>query len=367
MAGVPAQLWLAIKAKKIRQTEPFSKRRQRKVWESMSGTRKRLSISERALLAVILLFAVQTAHAVAINFNYDFDDLSFFDPGTQARTALEAAGAFFEDRINDDLGSIIPTGGNTWTPRFTNPSTGVVDTTSLTDLNLGNEILIIPGARDLPGGLLGTASSSVFGVCCGTNWQTQVFARGEGPFLSVIGSNAMEVAPWGGAVAVDSLTSRNFDLNAVPGGTQYDLFSVLLHEIGHILGIGLSGSWNAMINGSDEFTGAASVAEFGGNVPVSPDSDNNDHWRDNQVFSPVAPGSESYITTAGSTQEAAMDPIIAIGTRKLVTNVDLTALHDIGWDLTTIPLPGGFWMLMSGAALLLLRERSSRKAPEPAR
>ena len=337
----------------------------------MSGTRKRLSIGDRALVAALLLSVVQTTHAVAINFNYDFDDLGFFNLGTQARTALEAAGAFFENRLNDDLDSIIPPGSNTWDPIFTNPSTGATDNSSLTDLNLLNEILIIPGARDLPGALdLAEASRGTFDFDGSFAWFQTLVTRGEGSIVDVTGTTtATETAPWGGSITVDTHTVQidqetglfiprawNFAVNSGPVGSESDFFSTLVHEIGHILGIGTAVSWDAMIE-SGEFTGAASAAEFVGNVPVD---GAEQHWAEG-VTSTVAPGTESYITNGGAAQEAAMDPTLTFGTRKLFTDLDLAALDDIGWELTAIPLPAGFWMLLSGAALLLLRERSPHK------
>lgn len=70
------------------------------------------------------------------------------------------------------------------------------------------------------------------------------------------------------------------------------------------------------------FTGENSVAEFGGNVPLSGSS----HFREG---------------TEDDGNEVAMDPSILVGTRKLFTALDDAALADIGWELNGTEGGGG--------------------------
>ena len=115
-----------------------------------------------------------------------------------------------------------------------------------------------------------------------------------------------------------------------------------MHELGHLLGIGTSNSWNNLISGSN-FTGAASSALFGGFVPLSGDLG---HW------------AEGTLGNSG-TQEALMDPSILEGTRKVFTDLDLAGLTDVGWEVTPIPVPAAVWLFGSALGLLgWLRSRT---------
>jgi hypothetical protein len=104
-----------------------------------------------------------------------------------------------------------------------------------------------------------------------------------------------------------------------------DFFSVAVHELGHVLGLGASEQWENWVSGS-YFVGSAASAEYGGSVPLHSDGD---HW---------AEGTTSVVYGTAAPQEASMDPTITNGTRKRFTDLDAAALTDIGW--TVIPLPG---------------------------
>ncbi len=305
----------------------------------------------RGLIAAGLLVTAQYASATSITLDYSMDDSGFFGVGTDARTVLEAARDFFEVRVTDVLGSIMPGGGNTWTATGTDPSTGAGFT--INDMTLVDEIIVFVGARDLEGSL-GKAGPGGHFASGSQTFLDSVELRGQGP-----GVGTTETAIWGGSIALDINTTWNFDVNSGGGS---DALSVLLHEFGHVFGFGTVDAFDAMVNGSNQFTGAESESLFGGSVPL----DGIVAHFAAGTSSNVAGGTESYIgALAGAAQETAMDPNITIGTRKLFTDLDLAVLDDIGWDIenppAVIPLPAGVWMLLSGIVLLGLNGNSLRR------
>jgi hypothetical protein len=146
---------------------------------------------------------------------------------------------------------------------------------------------------------------------------------------------------WGGVVSFDNdgSTIWHFNHTTAPMAGASDLFSVAIHEIGHALGFGASDDWNALTDGSGNsafFSGTAAFTEYGGIVPLAfktidgvPVADKA-HWREDTM---------STVFGSSTTQEAAMDPSIATGTRKRLTALDAAGLTDIGW---TVVLPGDF-------------------------
>ncbi|MDG2380992.1 MAG: hypothetical protein P8N76_04910 [Pirellulaceae bacterium] len=78
----------------------------------------------------------------------------FFSIDSVARNTLETAALIYEPLLADSLEAIVPTGGETWTAEFDDPSTGFV--TSLVDLNVPEDTLMVfVGARNLPAASLG--------------------------------------------------------------------------------------------------------------------------------------------------------------------------------------------------------------------
>ena len=328
----------------------------------MSGTRIRPTTRWHAFVATALLAMAQAVPAITITFDYSLDSLLFFDladpDGPDRRTALETAGAFFESRLGDSLSAITPNPGigNIWTAGFAHPGTGASHVINNLPI-AADEVLIFAGARDLTGSILGQAGPGSISFDGSPAFEDIVAARGQGLVSTPV---ATDFGPWGGGLTMDIDTMWHLGINTTPASGERDFLSVALHEIGHVLGIGTADSWVDMINGSNEFTGAASVAEFGGNIGLQA---SGSHW-ENGTSSFVANGPESYITNPGAGQETAMDPSINGTARKLFTDLDLVGLTDVGWEVSTpIPLPAGFWLLLSGTSLLLLRQRATHLAP----
>jgi len=280
-------------------------------------------------MLVAALFT-QGAGAVTINFDYSLDTNGFFS--SQARKdVLQSAGNFFGNRLTDHLTAISSSGSNQFNAKFSDPGTG----NSATSPNFSvaaDTLTIFVGGRSL-GGALGLGgpggfSCSGFGTFC-----ADAASRGQGV---TSGPGATDFGPWGGSISFDNTATWYFDpdTSTDESFTGFDFYSVALHEIGHVLGVGTADSWFNQTSGN-QFTGSHSVAVHGGNVPLNTGSD---HW---------ASGTTSPINGTGSF-DVAMAPSIAAGQRKRFTDLDVAALQDIGWQVTTVPLPPAAALMLGG-------------------
>ncbi len=127
-------------------------------------------------------------------------------------------------------------------------------------------------------------------------------------------------------MSIDSDTNWNLDYTVAPVSGKMDLYSVILHEIGHVLGLGSADSWDNLIS-NDRFGGTAAVAEHGGTVPLT---EGGGHW---------TTGTSSTVFAASDSQDALMTPAISWASRKHLTDLDAAALDDIGWDINYPPAP----------------------------
>ncbi len=135
-------------------------------------------------------------------------------------------------------------------------------------------------------------------------------------------------------MSVDSDTNWNLDYTVDPAGNEIDLYTVIRHEISHVLGMGLADSWDNLIS-NNQFGGTAAVAEYGSPVPTTADGG---HW---------ASGTTSTVFAVGDSQDALMTPTVAWGNRKYLTDIDAAGLDDIGWDINYPPPPPS-WIQAAG-------------------
>lgn len=316
-----------------------------------------MTLVRRLALVGLALPLASPVQALTIEYDYSFDS-GFFTGNAAARMSLEAAGDFFARRIGDSLLGIDSAGGNSFTATFINPLTSTTEQIANLDL-AADTIRVIARAGLLGSNVLAQAAPGEFKDLTGTStFQFNAVTRGQGGYGTIGGPAASDFAPWGGAITFDADTNWNFSLSSGPAANQFDFLSVALHEFGHIFGVGTAASWDNQVDFvNNRFTGAAAVAVRGSPVPVQAGAN---HWADG-IASAVAPGSESFIVDAGSSRETAFDPTLQIGRRKLVTELDLAALADIGWEVLpqVVPLPGSA-LLLGGAvaALLGLRTRA---------
>lgn len=258
---------------------------------------------------------------VVIQFDYSLDSNSFFSDPSR-KTVLESAATAILNRLQDSLTAITPGGANTWTANFSNPGTGAA--TTATDLSISAGVLkVYAGGYDLPGSAIGIGGPGGFSASGSGGFLTTVSTRGQS------GAPATEFGPWGGSIAFDTLTDWYFDSDVstldVPGA-KFDFYSVAVHELAHLLGVGTANSWNGLVS-SGQFVGATSVALHGGNVNLA---SGNGHWAD---------GTTSTLPGTAVLQEVAMDPTISNGQRKFMTDLDFAGLSDVGWQVAAVPEP----------------------------
>lgn len=257
--------------------------------------------------------------ALTIRFDYSMDTNDFFDT-QEKRDLLQSVADLYAERISDDLLRIMPSGRNTWSAIFTNPGTGAQ--ASIRNLEVpADTIIIYVGGRDLTGDTLAIGGPGGYSSSGSSSWLAIVDRRGQ---TGALGNHPNDFGPWGGSVTFDSVgTEWYFGSDPPDGSTEaYDFMSVAMHEIGHVLGFGTSDSFDELISNSS-FLGQKSrnVFDANGNPGLSNDVS---HW------------------AAGTTEdghEAAMDPDIPPGVRKLFTELDWAGLDDLGWQTAPIILP----------------------------
>ncbi|VAW58867.1 hypothetical protein MNBD_GAMMA11-628 [hydrothermal vent metagenome] len=270
---------------------------------------------------VILLSAHLPASAIQIVFDYSFDTSGFFSSQLN-RDVLQAAGNTLGNRLSDNLLAITPSGRNAFTANFNAPSSGTA--TSLNNYSVAeNALVVFVGSQDL-GGALGLAGPGGFDASGSAGFLDLVATRGQA------GAPDTDFGPWGGAISFDSTANWYFDsdLSTSDDINGSDFYTVALHELGHVLGLGTSTSWNNLSVSGDFIgptAGTVSLDASGGHFA-------------NRTLSEVD----------GVAQIAAMTPSVRNGTRKEFTDLDYAALSDIGWQVTPVPVPAALWLFASG-------------------
>ncbi len=225
------------------------------------------------------------AKAFTIQLDYSLDSSSFFSEGSAERDRLEDAAAFFEGVITTELTAVPSSTGFA-----TDPSSGGP---AFLSLNIAADTIVVyVGARgSIGGGALGEGSSGSFSPV--------PIPREPGNF-----------ATWGGSIAVSTdFTWDASSTNSVAAG-EYHLYSLLLHELGHVLG-----------------------------VPH------------------LAEGLISTIYGTSTPQEAALDPTLNISTVKLFTDADIAGLETVGWEIAPIPEPSSSLLAVLACLGLLFKRR----------
>ncbi|MCB1929997.1 MAG: matrixin family metalloprotease [Rhodocyclaceae bacterium] len=303
--------------------------------------------SKWGAIGAALALASASAHAVTIDFDYSFDD-GASRLGSGQRAILDFVADEFGRRIGDSLDAAFYSSID-----FFDPGAGSVGA-SLPRVSLANQAIaadslrIYVGVSELDGFGVSTVGISGPGGASG-----RILDRGEA------GVGTIDFAPWGGSIAFDSSTNWYVDDDPATAEafTGIDFYSIAVHELGHVLGVGTSGSWFNQI-GAGGFEGGASVAAYSdasarpqAAVPLEP---GDGHW---------AEGTQSFAD--GVLLEASLDPSIRAGQRKPYTDLDWAALADVGWEVapaSAVPETGRFAMMLAGLGVLgaSARRRTAR-------
>lgn len=280
--------------------------------------------------------------ALSIVIDYSHDTNNFFDT-QEKRDLFQQVADTYAARITDNLTAIAPSGSNSWQAEFTDPSSG--QTVQVQNLYVGTDtIIVFAGGRDLEEGTLGVGGPGGYSASGTSTWLATVDRRGQS---GATGSHPTDFGPWGGSITFDTNGTNWFFGSTTVGldGNEFDFMSVAMHELGHVLGFGTAASFDTFVSGG-AFTGPKADAEydFVGQPLVTSDQS---HWVDGLM---------------DGGQEVAMDPSIAPGSRKLLTNLDWAAFDDLGWTLTTsspvalptISLPGSIPTFTRGGARVVL-------------
>lgn len=275
---------------------------------------------------------------IEIQFDYTYADGYFSDAGRQA--ALDAAAAVFETRLTDTLGAIDSTGSNNhFDILLSDPGSPASTTPELQEnQSFGTDVLrIYVGGYRAPDNTLGYGGPGGY-QCLGLTCAEA--SRGQG---DTTGSKATDFGPWGGTISFNFSTTINWNFSATngPAASQYDFYSVAVHELGHVLGFGTADSFDALVSGG-QFSGSAA-----GTVNLASDGA---HW---------ANGTMS--VADGIAQEAAMTSFLPSGQRKNFTDLDFAALQDIGWQVSAVPEPKTWATLVAGLALIAPLSRLRRQ------
>ncbi|MEM7542151.1 MAG: PEP-CTERM sorting domain-containing protein [Pseudomonadota bacterium] len=302
------------------------------------------------LLAVIFLASLYPDSKVAaltIEFDYTYDTRGFFTdeitgaPIQNRRAILEAAGSVFSS-FTDNLSAINPGAGDSWQVTITHPSLDGAPVTLVNEIIPADTLRIFVGGSPLGPGVLGFAGSGGQLSATGSSaFVDAVNTRGQGV---TSGATATDTAPWGGYIWFNSFHNWYFDIDPIGLTTgNPDFLTTATHEIAHILGIGDSDAWAALVN-NNQFFGSASMSLHGGPVDLDPF---NSHW---------AEGTLSVVD--GIVQETLLDPSTPAGERQLMTALDFAALQDIGWEVPSAPqgtpVPIGSIPLVFSTILLAL-------------
>jgi hypothetical protein len=263
------------------------------------------------------LEAREVPAALQITFDYRYDATGFFADPTR-RATLERAGRDVASRLNNgvDLAAIAPSGSNSWTATTFNPSDPSRQV-SIPNLTVGTDqiVVFVGGQAGIGGGEAGLGGFGGYSASGMGDWFNLLRTRGRPGFAS-----------WGGSISFSSDTNWNSGLGP-PAGSQTDLYSVAVHELGHVLGFGIASQWTSLVSGSS-FTGANARAANGGTNPQVSTAESG-HWRQGILSNGAA---------------VSMQPYISAGTRVAFSDLDYAALADIGWEVSagsvTTPTPG---------------------------
>ena len=238
--------------------------------------------------------------AFNIKFDYRFDEANFFT--NERRAILEQAGDIWSSYIQDEFDST-PAG------EVLKFSINGVEREVILDEPIDDLIIFVSSTEREDSDSLTLSEGSYFAN----------FVIGSEREARIIGE---DFEPWLGTIEFNAAAEDDFYFddspetdNDIPFNKQ-DFLSLSLHEIGHVLGIGIAPAFTSQVE-NGEFTGTQSTRLNNG-LPVPLDSDRN-HIENG--------------FTLDSHSDALLDKSFTFGERNLPTNLDLAILSDIGYDV----------------------------------
>jgi len=278
-------------------------------------------------VAAAALSAVGTLQSYGINIVWDFsyDVHEFWTP--EKRQVLDLVAQQFNGYIlNTPDYSIYSDDVMNFTISFTDPGTGSLE--SIPYFPAGNQTLIIfAGARPLEGSLLGLGGPVNYGFGYSS-------PRGE-TFADLMyeADNEETFQPFAGTISLKLEADYYFGLeDAVPVG-KIDLFTLALHEVAHVLGIGTSDAWKARV-------------------------DENGYYKGEHVVEIVGPDGLP-TTPAHLDGPYVMNATLTSGTRIYLSDIEYAMLEDLGYLAIPEPATTSFVLLAGAAAITASRRRKA--------
>ncbi|MEM6279042.1 MAG: matrixin family metalloprotease [Verrucomicrobiota bacterium] len=359
----------------------------------------------KALPSFLLLFTsfwiclgtVKTTGAALIVVDYTYDTNNFFNT-QEKQDAMQAVADRYSRIITSSLAAVSPSGTATgtsagWRIGFTHPGTGnswdvstaanaasdpivaaagagfTANEYGFAGLN-ADEWILYAGGRSLGAAGLGGSGT-------GVNF-TSTFDDVNGPmhrgFMDNTPTNTSGDLPrWGGSVSFNTAENWHFDLDTAADFGEVDFYSIAMHEVGHALGLNID--WNQWEQSNGVYLGAETLATYNaanGTSLTELDlvSSTNPHFADGVYDSTIfEAGDPNLVGTVGlgNPQDLLMEPIANFTPtqrRIEITELEVAALRDVGWETIPIPEPAHLTLLFPALLFLgaFLRRRRSQQA-----
>jgi len=284
--------------------------------------------------------------AIDIIFDYSYDTGNYF--GDEQRYIMEQVAYVFESRITSGFTSTRPEDiagatGVTANLYFKNPTTQatvqpVIGAGSLTDdgneIGKEDELIIFLGARNS-----GFSSSNVLASASATSSYASSYSSSAARDAWNARKNSKDTAsvfqPVAGSSQVNSTKSFYFDTDLTThtdaeASGKTDFYTVMVHEVGHIMGFNIHNAWNANLSGSN-WIGTEAMKEYsllnppnGEAVPLY--SSTNPHWSLGLDYNKVNCGCHP-----------SMLPSVSSNKRTTFSDLDFALLKDIGYSISDNP------------------------------